>query len=167
MSLLRNQRITRLDRLVHPARIRRVGRGLVLLVFLVSNPVGAAPTAASQGDPAIPGPDLFFERNLGQFPASVRYLARGPGNHVLLDDEGAVYDLGALDGEAQVRLTLDGGRAPEALVASSPLPGRLNYYLGNEPASWVAGAISSNSIFGAIRPVPCETMKDFLILKPI
>ena len=85
-------------------------------------------------------PDLHFEANRGQFPEDVAYVARGPGYHVVIDDRGASYDLGALDGSRRVRVTMRGGRAPEAVVPAGALPGRINYFLGNDPEKWVTGA---------------------------
>ncbi len=110
-------------------------RFMLLLALLVTPSVLPADETG-----AIPGPDLFFEANVGQFPETVLYVARGPSYHLLIDERGTTYDLGALDGERQIRVVMVGGRAPQAVVASESLPGKVHYFLGNEPERWVTGA---------------------------
>ena len=119
--------------------VRRVTRP-ILVLLLLGILLGAPNPARADRASSLSGPDLFFEGNVGQFPESVEYIARGPGYHIIIDERGATHDLGALDGELQIRLLMSGGRTPEAIVASEPLPGRINYYLGNDPQQWVTNA---------------------------
>lgn len=103
---------------------------------------------------------LAFERNVGQAPESVRYLARSRGATLLVDPRGATLQLTAqlpqprkrlaatasrslrrtvppeVTRTASVRMQLEGARPGAVLSAAEPLPGRVNYILGRDPASW-------------------------------
>jgi uncharacterized repeat protein (TIGR01451 family) len=85
---------------------------------------------------------LIFEPNHGQAPPSVKFLARGTGYSLLLDESGAVLALQAAPrsradaGEGFVRMKLVGAN-PDALASGiNPLPGKSNYFLGNDPQKW-------------------------------
>ena len=110
--------------------------------------VPAAPLArAAEQTASLAGPDLFFEENRGQFPDGVAYVARGSDHHIVLDANGASYDLGPLDGDQRIRVLHAGGRTPAAVIPAEPLPGRVHYFLGNDPQRWVTGA----STWGRVR----------------
>ena len=106
---------------------------LVLIAVILGDPLHAL---ADEGASLL-SRDLFFEANVGQFPKSVAYVARGPGYHIIIDERGATHDLGALDGQRQIRLAMAGGFVPESVVASEPLPGKINYFLGNDREQWI------------------------------
>jgi hypothetical protein len=83
---------------------------------------------------------LSFERNLGQAPQGVQYLAHGSGYAVALTKDGAALSLGgAGDPASVVALTVHGASAAPAPSAGHELPGRVNYYIGNDPAQWRTG----------------------------
>lgn len=78
---------------------------------------------------------LGFEENRGQTDARVKFLARGDGYGVFLTDGG-------------MKLALRGGALAFSLPGSNPrpaargidrLPGRSNYFRGNDPSRWVTG----------------------------
>jgi hypothetical protein len=73
---------------------------------------------------------FYFEPNLGQTAASVRYFAQGGGLAVLVED-GTVTT--SLSGRSVVRMTLGGGMKPATVVGVDPQPGVSNY-LDRKPA---------------------------------
>jgi hypothetical protein len=121
---------------------------------------GPAPDARPSIAAAYGGLPLHFEPNRGQAPDGVDFLARGDGYALLLSPGAAALSLrrpapapdpgpDAAPGPAAVTApaapTVDGpvvrlevlgaaGRAPA--VPEDALPGRVNYFLGNDPARW-------------------------------
>jgi hypothetical protein len=100
---------------------------------------------------------LSFEANRGQAPSHVRFLAHGPGYTLFLTGSGAVFvfrrdtsrhvtpamrpieRLGILAGhpkQAVVRMELVGGNPEARIDATQRLPGIVNYFIGNDPATW-------------------------------
>jgi hypothetical protein len=108
---------------------------------------------------------LHFEPNQGQTDASVQYLARGGGYTLFLTPGEAVLSLrprggsrgrgagigsrgrgagiGNPEGAARadesaavVRMRLVGADPAAAAEARDALPGKLHYYMGNDPAEW-------------------------------
>ncbi len=104
---------------------------------------------------------LSFEPNVGQFDPRVRFVARGPGYTLFLTKSGATFEStttatrpsspqpgananASLDlwhgppaciRRHVVRLTVSGGRRAQ-LVGQGKLTGRVNYFIGNNPARW-------------------------------
>lgn len=106
---------------------------------------------------------LSFEENVGQSAQEVRYISRGSGYNLFLTADEAVLALRPkthLDftpshrfaslrtmREARrnalrtnpittVRLHLDGANANPKIVAANRLPGKVNYFVGNDPRNW-------------------------------
>ena len=106
---------------------------------------------------------LAFERNQGQTDAQVKYMARGDGYILFLTATDAVFSLqsrssntatsalrrgtelaaensernkGQTNSTAVVRMQLTGGNSLAKVSASSPLPGKSHYFLGNDPSKW-------------------------------
>lgn len=99
---------------------------------------------------------LRFEPNAGQTDPRVRYLARTPGMTAFLTDDGVTLLLtrntGNQCGEenllrgrnprcpsfehAAFRMSLAGASRRPSIRANEPLPGRVNYFLGNDPSRW-------------------------------
>lgn len=129
-------------------RFKREAIGLAGLVLLAGlTPVQAAGPAvqatATLPDSALNLP-LAFEPNLGQADAETQFLARGPGYAMLLHPQGALLTLGRVPPH-EGRATNERLRLEMHLVNSNnhaqgrgraPLPGRVNYYLGADPARW-------------------------------
>jgi uncharacterized repeat protein (TIGR01451 family) len=98
---------------------------------------------------ALGGLPLMFEPNVGQSDSSVKFLARGVGSHglgygVFLTADGATMSLISRNGNSKgghsrveaLRMKLAGSN-PHALVSGlSPLPGKSNYLIGNNPSQW-------------------------------
>ncbi len=87
---------------------------------------------------------LSFEANLGQTDPRVRYLSRGQGYSLFLTPSEAVLRVQRTAPEAKetpppstvVRMKLVGANADAASQGETPLPGRVNYLLGDDPAKW-------------------------------
>ncbi|HEY6339679.1 MAG TPA: SBBP repeat-containing protein, partial [Candidatus Sulfotelmatobacter sp.] len=90
---------------------------------------------------------LLFEPNVGQMNLSqsdsgVKFIARGSGYSLLLDSAGATLALrgksraGAAAGNQSVRMKLAGASHSPRITGTDLLPGKSNYFLGNDPAKW-------------------------------
>ncbi|MGI8785373.1 MAG: hypothetical protein ACR2L2_17195 [Acidobacteriota bacterium] len=86
---------------------------------------------------------LFFEQNLGQSDAAVRYLARGTGYGLFLAPGEVVLSLVAGDSQparsAVVRMKFGGARLSPRLSGLDPLPGKSNYFVGDDSLRWQTG----------------------------
>ncbi len=85
---------------------------------------------------------LFFEPNQGQTAPQVKFLARGSGYGLFLTADEAVLQLRHAAPSSQptapsvIRMRLSGAN-PSALVSgASPLPGKSNYFIGNDSSKW-------------------------------
>ncbi len=98
---------------------------------------------------------LQFEANQGQQPAPVKFLSRGKDYAVFLTPDSAVLSLKKMRKESRVawplplaresqpveaaadlRLKLEGANPAVTLSGADPLPGAVNYFIGNDPAKW-------------------------------
>jgi hypothetical protein len=87
---------------------------------------------------------LAFEPNQGQTDAQVKYMARGNGYILFLTADDAVFSLHSpsaartarKDSTAVLHMQLVGGNSPAKVASSGQLPGRTNYFLGNDPSKW-------------------------------
>jgi hypothetical protein len=91
---------------------------------------------------------LSFEANVGQADARVQFLSRGAGSTVLLTateadvvkgNPAARADAGVvtIDSRGAVaRMQVAGGNPAARAVGLEQLPGKVNYFLGNDPARW-------------------------------
>ena len=102
---------------------------------------------------------LSFEANVGQFSKSVQFAARGDGYSLALTPSEARLRLqnlprsrarrsaisrlqagaGRPSTPACLRVQLLGASAAAAATAEVPLPGKINYFLGRDPAQWRTG----------------------------
>ncbi|HUZ08462.1 MAG TPA: hypothetical protein VMV89_13375, partial [Candidatus Paceibacterota bacterium] len=116
---------------------------LTLLIPAVSA-AGADPsgTAVPHLAPAL-NPPLAFESNCGQSKSPAQFLARGDGYCLSLNPAVCAMALrpkGEAGGRpAVLTMTLAGARADAEASALEPLPGRVNYFIGNDPAQWRRG----------------------------
>src|SRR5437879_3712137 len=88
---------------------------------------------------------LMFEpnvgqANMGQTDSDAEFLARGAGYSILLDRDSAV--IGLQRGKAStgqsgwLRMKLAGASADARVTGTDLLPGKTNYFIGNDPAQW-------------------------------
>jgi uncharacterized protein (TIGR03437 family) len=75
---------------------------------------------------------LAFEANRGQTDSRVRYLARGSQATLWLTEEEVVL------GSAQepLRIRFQGGNPKPPMQAEDALPGKANYFIGNQASRW-------------------------------
>lgn len=93
---------------------------------------------------------LIFEPNQGQAESSVKFLAHGSGYSLYLDPTGALLSMQTvrpassahneiIRGVESVRMTLVGANLAAAVAGSDLLPGKSNYFIGNDPKQWHTG----------------------------
>jgi hypothetical protein len=106
-------------------------------VVLVTRPDRAEPAPAVRPAAATPAAagaiPLHFEENAGQAPSWARFVARGAGPPVLLGTSEAV-----VLADEPVRIRLRTQASPE-VEGEGPLPARIDYYRGSDPAGWITG----------------------------
>ena len=124
--------------------------------------VNVKPTLFDELQPVLPSPvhpadspgvPLTLEANRGQADDSILFLARGSGYRLSLTPTGAVLGVRSptKDGAADAtwdRLELGlPNRDPGLTVsAEEPLPGRVHYLIGNDPARWITDVPTSSAI---------------------
>ena len=111
---------------------------------------------------------LSFESNQGQTSAQVRFLARGKGYNLFLTATEAVIALDKPNGKrkagvgvartahvtgdkgkasiATVRMRLEGARTQPRIIGVDQLPGRSNYFIGNDPQKWKTNVINYSKV---------------------
>ncbi len=105
-----------------------------------------APTMSPAKSISLP---LFFEPNQGQTAPEVKFVARGAGYGLFLTADEAVLKLqhSALSTQLSaprsqpvsnsvIRMKLDGANSAASVSGAEPLPGKSNYFIGNNPAKW-------------------------------
>src|SRR5437879_1394760 len=129
-------------------------RMLVLFPFVVgfACPATAAPEArVSETYGKLP---LHFQANRGQTHEDVRFLARGPGYSLFLTPTEAVLTLMKPESSARkpaahgkseprgpatgtvLRMTFAGANPERRVTGLEELPGKANYFIGNDRAKW-------------------------------
>jgi uncharacterized repeat protein (TIGR01451 family) len=107
--------------------------------FFASAPVPPATQTVHAAYSHLP---LMFEPNQGQTDPSVKFLARGSGYGLYLTADDAVLTLqhpGALRSASSpsvVRMRLASANASATVTGTDELPGKSNYFIGNDPAKW-------------------------------
>jgi uncharacterized repeat protein (TIGR01451 family) len=85
----------------------------------------------------------MFEPNVGQTDASMKFLARGAGYSLFLNSEGAVlalqqaHDAAHMENAERIAMKLVGANVGASVRGTETLPGKTNYFLGNDPAKWL------------------------------
>ena len=92
---------------------------------------------------------LFFEQNQGQTAPQVKFLARGAGYGLFLTADEAVLELqtsaistehstlsSQLSSSSVIRMRLEGANCSPRVSGASLLPGKSNYFIGNDPSKW-------------------------------
>ena len=127
-------------------------------------PGTATPAARRRIQASYAALPLAFEQNQGQTDTQVKYMARGNGYTLFLTANAAVFSLQSRsakrepstvrrgaelraqslaeqrnaqkDSYAVVRMQLVGGNSLAKVAASGQLPGKSNYFVGNDPSKW-------------------------------
>jgi len=88
---------------------------------------------------------MFFEANQGQTDSRVKFLSRGHGYGLFLTADEAVLKLQQSGVSAQpsannvIRMRLAGANASARVSGAELLPGKSNYFIGNDPSKWHRG----------------------------
>lgn len=117
---------------------------------MMATQFAASPIPIFPHSSAYPKPDartllgqlpLIFEPNHGQADPGVKFLARGSGYSLFLDNSGAVLGMrtgSSTTGRSErfVRMKLVGASVSAIPRGTDPLPGKTNYLIGNDPRNW-------------------------------
>jgi len=122
------------------------------------SPSAAGAEAKTRAHSLLAGLPLIFEPNLGQGrldPADRRakFVTRGPGYSLFLGPEGAILSTVSQDRSkpaagkheashafvSSLQMKLAGANPNASLTGADRLPGKSNYFLGNDPAKWRRG----------------------------
>ncbi|HKQ49652.1 MAG TPA: SBBP repeat-containing protein [Phycisphaerae bacterium] len=82
------------------------------------------------------GQPMRFEENRGQAPEGYPFRARGRGYTMLLSPTEVVLGLQRNADGAAVHMKFVGSRSTAELTGVDELPGKVNYFIGNDPANW-------------------------------
>lgn len=116
--------------------------------FLMTLAILAGVSSVAAQTPAKPELDakfgkvpLNFEPNRGQVDATVQYLSRGPGYSLFLTSGEAVLQLqdAKAKNSSTLRMALVGSDGKAAVMGKEPLPGKVNYFVGNDSSKWHTG----------------------------
>lgn len=123
---------------VHVRILASLASGIALLLSATAcHLVGGADAAprpdglVAAAETPLPPPGLAFESNLGQADPWVRFIARGNGFALRLEDTGAALRLPGGD----VQLSIAGMHRAQASGVGR-LPGASHYFTGNDPGRW-------------------------------
>jgi len=110
---------------------------IVLLLFLVL-PVSAS-TRADATRPLPEALPLIFELNAGQTSSDVKFLSRGAGYTLFLTPAEMVLGFATPPSQkkaAVLRMQLPGANPQPRIAGIEELPGKVNYFIGDDPAQW-------------------------------
>ena len=112
---------------------------IVLLLFLVL-PVPAS-TRADATRPVPQALPLIFELNAGQTSSDVKFLSRGAGYTLFLTPAEMVLGFATSPSQKKagvLRMQLPGANLQPLITGVEELPGKVNYFIGDDPAQWRA-----------------------------
>jgi hypothetical protein len=126
-----------------------------------SNAQPAQASARSIGYGKLP---LTFEANRGQTGSGVKFLSRGQGYTAFLTAGGMVLSLRSTPASpsatqsvapASVQFTLVGATKNPTVAGEDPQPGKVNYFIGNDPSQWrrnipIYGRVRYKSVYPGI-----------------
>jgi uncharacterized repeat protein (TIGR01451 family) len=101
-----------------------------------------SPTPRSVSPVSIP---MFFEANQGQTDPRVKFLSRGHGYSLFLTANEALLNLHVETRPSAspsawarnvIRMRLDGANSAARVSGAELLPGKSNYFIGNDPSKW-------------------------------
>ena len=119
--------------------VRSTGIAATALALLCAGAVAHASKDGSQVIEKYGRLPISFEANQGQAEAGVQFLARGRGYSLLLMDSKAVLALESPGDKVhrdQVQMSLAGARKSAKASGEELLPGKVNYFIGKDPAGW-------------------------------
>jgi hypothetical protein len=147
---------------VSPARHGN-SAGSASAASLTPKPGAATPAARARIQASYAALPLAFEQNQGQTDSQVKYMARANGYTLFLTANDAVFSLRSRASQAEsssvrsasalraknprgqnsekastavVRMQLVGGNSLAKVASGDQLPGKTNYFIGNDPSKW-------------------------------
>ena len=112
--------------------------GAILAIFATAL-TAWTPQAGATPAVSLPEQPLAFEINHGQSDPQVAYLARGKGYTLFLEPTEAILALKSHSAVRRLSMRLLGAPPRPRLQPAAALPGRHNYYIGNDPKQWHTG----------------------------
>ena len=81
---------------------------------------------------------MSFEENRGQTDSQVAFVSRGAGYTLFLTKDQAVFALKGSHGNPvdRLRMHFDGANQNAVMTGQDELPGKSNYFVGNDPKLW-------------------------------
>lgn len=131
---------------------RRTKRRDVASNVSTSDAAGSAPQNVLSAYHGLP---LIFEPNQGQTDPQVKFQARGSGYALFLTADQAVLTLrhAATRQSSVVSMKLEGASGNSPVTGVDQLPGKSNYFLGNDPAKWHTDVPQFARVrYGAVYP---------------
>jgi len=127
-------------------------------VAVAQNPGAILPAQNGGLADALSAIPLSFEPNQGQSDPTVKFLSHGNGYSLFLTDSAAVLVLAKHENRSKlsgrtsvsgdvIRMELSRANANTHVSGAEPLPGKANYFIGNDPSKWRAGI----STYGKVR----------------
>src|SRR5438270_11448239 len=113
--------------------VLRAGSLLSLAVLLNAAPRSAPNPEVVSSYGKLP---LSFEQNTGQTDSRAKFLARGSGYTLFLTSDSAVLSLRGKTKSAALRMKLVGANRNPDIAGTDALPGKSNYFVGNDPSKW-------------------------------
>lgn len=100
---------------------------------------------------------LAFEANQGQFDEQIKFLSRGQGYALLLTETETILSLQKADKSAVLKMRLEGANRQPTIAAQDELPGKSNYFIGEEK-NWrtdipTYGRVKYNSVYPGVDQV--------------
>ncbi len=111
---------------------------------------GPNPSPAAVSTAEVSGLPLSFEPNVGQGAPDAQFLAHGQAYAIALTEQGAQLSLGtARAGRSadDIHLRVQGASSELKPMPEQPLPGRVNFLIGNDPSKWHTGIAT----YGKVR----------------
>ena len=115
---------------------------MLVFAMLLSVPASTEPVAKS---PTVARPHvietygklpLSFEANQGQTDSRVKFLSRGSGYTLFLTQDSAVLSLHGKKTNAALKMKIVGANRHAKVAGADGLPGKSNYFVGNDPKQW-------------------------------
>jgi hypothetical protein len=116
---------------------------LLPIAVLILQPCSVSAGTTGPSSIQVLSPSLSFEKNYGQTDKSVKFLSRGQNYTLFLTNRGAVLTLRQGGNErnhvATLGMQLLGANTKPGISTEKPLPGKHNYFIGNNPDHWHTG----------------------------
>ena len=125
---------------------RKMSRKMLRKIFLLATLICLQVSLYSQKSlnnaaASLNGLPISFEENHGQVDSDVRFLAHAGKSTIYFTPNEAVLALYSRDSQKKpavsaLRMQWIGANAHPQMIAEHPLPGKINYLIGRDPANW-------------------------------